>query len=179
MSTKFKPRLDVLPLAQQRLLPRLHPTSRLGMVLYGGTAIALRLGHRVSLDFDFFTDAPLDKKLIHASFPFAAQSTVLQEAADTYTLLVNEEAGEGPSVKVSFFGRIDFGRVGEPDVTEDGVLQIASLGDLMATKLKVLLQRVEAKDYEDLAALLRAGVDLAQGLAAARIMHGPSFQPTR
>lgn len=32
----------------------------LGFALYGGTAIALRLGHRTSVDFDFFNDRPLD-----------------------------------------------------------------------------------------------------------------------
>lgn len=48
----------------------------------------------------------------------------------------------------------------------------------MATKLKVLLQRVEAKDYQDIAALIKAGVSLERGLAAAREMFGHSFQPS-
>lgn len=48
----------------------------------------------------------------------------------------------------------------------------------MATKLKVMLQRVEARDYRDIAALLRARVDLAHGLGAARALFGPSFQPS-
>jgi predicted nucleotidyltransferase component of viral defense system len=46
-----------------------------------------------------------------------------------------------------FFDTIAFGRVGEPDFTDDGVLQVASFADLMATKVKVVLQRAEAKDY--------------------------------
>src|SRR5690606_36120575 len=49
--------------------------------------------------------------------------------------------------------------------------------DLMATKVKVVLQRNEAKDYKDIAAMLKAGVSLAKGLAAARTMYGPNFQP--
>jgi hypothetical protein len=48
----------------------------------------------------------------------------------------------------------------------------------MATKLKVLLQRVEAKDYQDIAALIKAGVSLERGLAAARELYGHRFQPS-
>ena len=57
----------------------------------------------------------------------------------------------------------------------DGVLH--SPMDLLATKLKTILQRAEAKDYRDIAALLRAGSDLATGLDAARTLFGPNFQP--
>lgn len=63
-------------------------------------------------------------------------------------------------------------------MTEDGVLEIASLDDLMATKLKVILQRLEAKDYQDIAAMLQAGQPLEQGLAAARTLYGSAFQPS-
>lgn len=37
------------------------------------------------------------------------------------------------------------------------MLQVASLDDLMATKVKVILQRAEAKDYRDIAAMLNVG----------------------
>lgn len=47
----------------------------------------------------------------------------------------------------------------------------------MAHKLKVILQRAEKKDYEDIAAMLRAGVALGRGLAAARLFFGRAFQP--
>lgn len=80
--------------------------------------------------------------------------------------------------RVAFFGTIDNGRVGEPQLTCDIVMQVASLDDLMATKAKVILQRVEAKDYKDIAAMAKAGVSIAKGLASARKMYGPSFQPS-
>ncbi|RQW76754.1 MAG: hypothetical protein EHM62_09370, partial [Methylococcus sp.] len=85
---------------------------------------------------------------------------------------------EHSHVKVSFFGAIGFGRVGEPDMTDDGVMQVASLDDLMATKVKVILQRAEAKDYRDIAEMVRAGVSLPRGLAAAREFFGAAFQPS-
>ena len=57
----LEPRLDVLPVAQKEIWTSLAPASGLKFVLYGGTAIALHLGHRESLDFDFFRSAPLNK----------------------------------------------------------------------------------------------------------------------
>lgn len=48
----------------------------------------------------------------------------------------------------------------------------------MAMKLKVLMQRVEAKDYRDIAALVNAGIDLPHGLARARAMWPTQFQPS-
>ena len=57
-------------------------------------------------------------------------------------------------------------------------MQIASLLDLFATKLKVLLQRVKAKDYLDIAAMLKHSADLPPALAAARTLYGETLQPS-
>lgn len=178
MSRAFQVHREILPEAQRRLWPELCPTGQLGLVLYGGTAIALRLGHRSSVDFDFFTDQPLDRIAIHTAFSFLDRSQVLQDQPDTFTVLAPCGDPRDSPVKVSFFGAIGFGRVGEPEWTDDHVLQVASPDDLLATKLKVLLQRVEARDYQDIAALIKAGVRLDRGLAAAREMYGRAFQPS-
>ncbi|MBV5298188.1 MAG: nucleotidyl transferase AbiEii/AbiGii toxin family protein [Rhodoferax sp.] len=170
--------MEVLPPAQKRLWPELRAAAELGFALYGGTAIALRLGHRHSVDFDFFSEKPLDRAAIHAAFGFMARSTVWQDRQNTLTVNVPCGDSESECVKVSFFGTIGFGRVGKPDLTEDGVLQVASLADLMATKVKVILQRAEAKDYRDIVAMVSAGVDLAMGLSAARSLYGLNFQPS-
>ena len=178
MRNCFAPRLTILPEAQRRLWPQLAAVSLFGMVLYGGTAIALRLGHRTSVDHDLFSAAPLDKPGIGKRFPFIPASLVLQDAPDTYTVLAPVGDGAQMTVKVSFFGGIGFGRVGEPSWTEDGVMQVASLDDLLATKLNVMLQRVEAKDYLDIAAMIEADVSLPKALASAKLMYGNSFQPS-
>lgn len=171
-------KLAKLPAEQKRLWPALRPSVALGFVLYGGTAISLHLAHRRSVDFDFFRDPPLDKDRIRASFAFMERATVLQDAVDTLSVLVPmERRGDRGGVKVSFFGGLTFGRVGEPLLTRDGVLEVASLDDLMAHKLKVILLRSEKKDYEDMAAMIRAGRKLAHGLAAARTLFGKAFQP--
>ncbi|HEX6123525.1 MAG TPA: nucleotidyl transferase AbiEii/AbiGii toxin family protein [Ktedonobacterales bacterium] len=174
----FAPQLAVLPLAQRQVWPSLAGTIPLGFVLYGGTALALRLGHRPSLDFDFFSDRPLDRAALAGALPLIQSGQVLQDDRETWTLLVSPMPTAPPSVKLSFFGGLRLGRVGEPEQTDDGVALVASRADLLATKLKVLLQRVEAKDYLDIAALLETGASLAQGLADARALYGATFQPS-
>jgi hypothetical protein len=170
--------MDALPPVQRRLWPELRRAQELGFVLYGGTAIALRLGHRDSVDFDFFTDRPLDREALRATLPFMSRATSLQDQGHTWVVLVRPDDSGAEHVKLSFFGTIGFGRVGEPELTDDGVLQVASFDDLMATKVKVVLQRAEAKDYRDIAAMLGANVSLSRGLASARLMFGPNFQPS-
>lgn len=176
MIRKFPPRLDILPSGQRNLWPNLAPAGKLGFVLYGGTAVALQLGHRSSADFDFFSELQLNRGHIISAFPFLSESHLLQDQINTFTFLVS--ATEEP-VKISFFGGIDHGRVGEPRWTEDQIVQVASLDDLMATKVKTIMQRIEAKDYQDIAAILRAGGSLAKAVASAVQMYGSAnFQPS-
>jgi hypothetical protein len=167
MPQRLEPKLGVLPAPQTEIWTRLAPAANLNFVLYGGTAIALHLGHRDSLDFDFFRSEPLNKDQIRAAFGFTNGAAVLQDVPDT--LVVLAEMPSGP-VKISFFGGIGFGRVNDPLQTGDGILLVASLDDLMATKLKATLDRAEAKDYRDIAEMISAGVSLAIGLSAFRAM---------
>jgi hypothetical protein len=167
MPQRLEPKLGILPAAQQQIWSSLAPTPQLGFVLYGGTAIALHLGHRTSVDFDFFRTEALDKEQIRSSFPFVHGASVLQDTRDTLVISAAMPAG---LVKVSFFGRMGIGRVNDPLPTTDGVLLVASLDDLMATKLKATLDRAEAKDYRDIAGMISAGVSLPTGLSAFKQM---------
>ncbi len=177
MKDSFSPQWKILPPAQKRLWPMLKPAAEHGFVLYGGTAIALRLGHRTSVDFDFFSDQPLDKDALKRDLPFLRKGQVLQNRENTLTVSVSAGREKRDAVKLSFFGDIRFGRVGRPQWTEDGILQAASLDDLMGTKLAVLQQRVASRDYQDIAAMIKAGYSLARGLAVSRVLYGASFQP--
>ncbi|MCM0020138.1 MAG: nucleotidyl transferase AbiEii/AbiGii toxin family protein [Tagaea sp.] len=161
----MRPRLKILPPAQRRLWPALAPVAK-DFVLYGGTAVALHLGHRQSVDFDFFSSKPVDSDALIGRQPRLARGKTVQNAHDTWSVVID-------GVKLSFFGGLKTGRVERPDVSDDGVLRIAGLRDLLARKLFVLQKRVDPKDYLDIAAMLDAGLDLPQGLADARAIHGP------
>ena len=59
--------------------PQLKPAVDLGFTLYGGTAIAPRLGYKTSVDFDIFSEKPLNRDAIQTAFKFAGHPTVLQD----------------------------------------------------------------------------------------------------
>ncbi len=138
-------------------------------MLYGGTAVALYLGHRTSVDFDFFRSAPLDKKEIEASFAFVRDAETIQEAENTLVIMAVMPSGP---VRVSFFANMNIGRINEPLQTNDSTLLVASMEDLLVTKLKSILDRAEAKDYRDISAMLSAGVSLEKALGAFAKMYG-------
>jgi Nucleotidyl transferase AbiEii toxin, Type IV TA system len=167
MPPHFEPKTAILPPAQKEIWPQLAAAPALSFVLYGGTAIALHLGHRQSLDFDFFGAEPLDKTRLKTSFAFIRDAQTIKE--DPQTLVVSAKTTIDP-VQISFFGTIGIGHVNPPLQTADGVLLVASLEDLLATKLKIILDRAEAKDYADIAAVLTAGVSLEKGLGAFSMM---------
>jgi hypothetical protein len=169
MPGDFEPRPDILPKAQQEIWSMLAPAPALSFVLYGGTAVALHLGHRVSIDFDFFNGEQLDKKALEEAFGFLRNARIIQE--DENTLVATPEMRSGP-VKLSFFGGVTIGRINEPLWTRDRTLLVASREDLLATKLKAILDRAEAKDYRDIAGLLNAGVSLERALGGFTRMYG-------
>ena len=169
MPDRFDPKIGVLPKAQQEIWPLLAPASALSFVLYGGTAVALYLGHRVSVDFDFFRFSPLDKKELENSFVFLNNADTIQESENT--LVISAPMPAGP-VNISFFGGVAAGRINEPLQTRDTKLFVASPDDLLATELKAILDRAEAKDYRDISALLSAGISLEKALGAFAKMYG-------
>lgn len=169
----MRPRLDILPPPQRTLWDELGAAIPSGFVLYGGTGLALRLGHRNSEDFDFFSNETFLPADLERQVPFLQASQRLQSSQNTLVSLVDRN---GP-VKVSFFGGLGLKRVGDPEAAEEGGVLIASLLDLAATKVKVVQDRAEAKDYLDLNRLLEEGLDLNQALSAALAVYGDVFNP--
>ena len=128
------PRLDILPLPQRDLWPDLA-TLPAGFVLYGGTALALRLAHRISEDFDFFSNQDFMPGDLEGRLSFLMGAVRLQSSPNTLVSLVDR----GGPVKVSFFGGLRLRRVADPDPGEEGGIRVASLLDLAATKVKVVM----------------------------------------
>jgi Nucleotidyl transferase AbiEii toxin, Type IV TA system len=173
MPASFTPRLEILPPPQRRLWDELRDVPP-NFVLYGGTAIALHLGHRQSIDFDFFSRQLLDPDGLIKNVRFMAGATATQMEPNAFSASIDR----GGEIKVSFFCVPDLVRVNPPVIAEANGLKVASLEDLAGTKAKVVLQRAEAKDYLDIDALLTSGsVDLPTALACAQIMYGNTYSP--
>jgi hypothetical protein len=168
----LRPRLDILPPAQQAIWAELAAVPP-DFVLYGGTALALRLAHRISEDFDFFSNRPFRPDELEREIGLLGGAVRIQASANTLVSI----ADRGGPVKLSFFGGLSLSRVGDPDRAEGPGILVASLLDVAATKVKVVQDRAEAKDYFDVAQLLEAGIGLDEALGAARAVYGADFNP--
>lgn len=164
----FEPRFETLTAAQRSLWPKLVDLPP-DVVLYGGTALALRLGHRPSVDFDFFIARSFVPGELRRSIPLLRNAPTIQSAPDT---LVVSVAG----VRVAIYG-VAFPALAAPDLAHDTGIPVASLVDLGATKAMAVLDRAEVKDYLDISALLAAGMDLANMLAGATALFAPVLDP--
>jgi hypothetical protein len=171
--SNFIPRLDILPLPQRRLWDEFAGIPP-EFVLYGGTAIALHLGHRESVDFDFFGDRPFDPAKLASVVPFMEDAQITQREPNTLTGIVDRDG----AVKVSFFGLPEIPRLLLPLQASGNGVRVASLLDLAGMKASVVQVRAEAKDYIDIDAMIASGrIDLPSALAAGLAIYGRQFNP--
>jgi hypothetical protein len=167
---EFKPRLDILPPPQRRLWDELAGIPP-DFVLYGGTAVALHLGHRQSIDFDFFSNRALDATQPDLGIEVLKGATITQREPNTLSCTIDRLG----TVQLSFFG---LPRLAPPLIAPDNGMRVAALLDMAGTKASVVQLRAEAKDYIDIDAILTDGrVDLETALGAARALYGPMFNP--
>jgi nucleotidyltransferase AbiEii toxin of type IV toxin-antitoxin system len=109
----FSANLSILPEPQRRLWAELRDTPKT-FVLYGGTALALRLGHRQSEDFDSFSNKPFRPAELREGIPYLKHAEMTQFQDNPLTALVDRN---GP-VKLSFFGSLGIKHVQDPDIVE-------------------------------------------------------------
>lgn len=170
---RFAPQLDILPPPQRILWPDLDQVPA-GFTLYGGTALALRLGHRQSIDFDFFSFRDIEPDRLLEDLAVLRNAHTLQREKNTLTVLVDRD---GP-IKLSFFGLPRLRQLSPPEQAQDNQIQVASLLDLAGTKASVVQRRAEAKDYIDLDAIFSTtDISIAEALGAASAIYGASFNP--
>lgn len=168
------PHLSILSAAQREIWGLLKPTPK-HFVLYGGTALDLRLGHRQSLDFDFLSNQPFQPHELQGSIPYLHGQQVTQQEKDTLTCEVRTSAG---IVRLSFFGGLGLRQIDPPDTLDSNGIAVASLRDLFGMKCAAVTQRNAVRDYQDIHALITsAGIDLAQGIACARAIYGVQYAP--
>lgn len=168
----FKPDFDILPQPQKDLWLELKDVPD-SFILYGGTAIALQLGHRESVDFDFFGSEAFDPDDLLNSIPALKNAQITQRDKNTLSVKVNR-SGE---VYLSFFGMPNIKSIIPPLETNDGIMKVASLIDLAGMKANVVQKRAEWKDYVDLVALMDAGITLPMALSAGRAIYKDQFNP--
>lgn len=132
---------EILDPKQIEIKDRLAKVFKKTFYLVGGTAIALHLGHRRSIDFDLFTLNPLNKyRLKQKLNTLQVRQQTLFEDMDQLHVILNE-------VKVTFFNypwRID--HAFHPGIP----FAIPSLLSLAAMKAFALGRRAKWKDYVDL-----------------------------
>ncbi|MDR1089154.1 MAG: nucleotidyl transferase AbiEii/AbiGii toxin family protein [Coriobacteriales bacterium] len=136
--------------------------------LVGGTAIALQIGHRKSIDYDLFTDGTVSRlRLKKQVSDYDAGSTMIYEDVDQIHFITR-------GVKLTFFSYpYDI----EHKVEFEGVITMPTLLSLAAMKAFTLGRRAKWKDYVDLYFLLRDRFSLETICAEADRLFGSSFSP--
>ena len=164
--------ISVLPEPRRRLWEMLDGTPSV-FAPCGGAALALRLGHRQSVDFDFFSRDVFQPDSLRRNIPYLSGSLTIRSEENTLSCVLNLD-GE---VMVSFFGGLRMSSVNDPDKANGPGILVASLPDIAATKAAAVQSRANAKDYIDLDALLRSGLSLEEALGAANAVFGAEFNP--
>jgi len=135
--------LEVINAQAKHLLERLSKIKELkSFYLAGGTALALQIGHRSSLDLDFYTEKKFDnKKLLRDLERHFADVKVIQ--IPEQTLIVKIEGKE-----VSFF-HYPYPLI-YPLVKEKKFPPFASKEDIAAMKMMAIIQRGTKRDFIDI-----------------------------
>ena len=156
---------EILNDRQVELLP-LMAQFRREYYLVGGTAIALYLGHRRSIDFDLFKPSTINhKRNLDKIAAAPSPHTVTRRVAEQMNLIVND-------VKVTFF---QYPFPVEPTAKFETYFRLPSLIQLAAMKAYALGRRSKWKDYVDLYFLLRDHFTIAEITACATRLFGELF----
>ena len=80
--------LEVLDRKRKKLLPRLAFLKKYDFYMAGGTALALQLGHRTSIDFDFHTQKKFDSRKLREELDILILLLDLVKKSRAYHLLL-------------------------------------------------------------------------------------------
>ncbi|MBI5220547.1 MAG: nucleotidyl transferase AbiEii/AbiGii toxin family protein [Candidatus Liptonbacteria bacterium] len=156
---------EVLTGEQLKLLPLVKSFSK-SFGLVGGTAIALYLGHRESLDFDLFRFEEFSNYSIKTRIAkYGVIDTILVNKKGEYTFLAG-------GVKFTFFQfpyKIDFSG------SFDDIVKIPDVLTLAAMKAFALGRRAKWKDYVDLYFILKTRYTVSDIAAKGVEIFGNEF----
>ena len=119
--------------------------------LAGGSALAVHFGHRISVDFDFFTASHFRGREIVEKLEKLGRF-IFQEADEKDTLL-----GDFKGVKFSLF-RYDYPLIFKP--TDFLSISLADPKDIAAMKLAAIMDRGTKKDFIDIYFLIKKGISI-------------------
>jgi len=156
---------EILTKEQRELLPLAKKFYK-DFGLVGGTAIALHIGHRESIDFDFFSfekfkNVNIKKRILRSK----KIDKVIRDETEQFTFIIN-------GVLFTFF-RYPFEINYEVDF--DQTLKTPSLLALAAMKIFALGRRAKWKDYVDLYFIIRDFHSLSEIIKQAENMFGNEF----
>lgn len=157
---------DILSKEQKELLPLVKKFSK-DYFLVGGTAIALQIGHRMSVDYDLFTEKKIKrisiKKILDESkFP---TEKIIFEAEEQLHIPVN-------GVKITFF---NYPFAISHLLKFKGIITMPALVDLAAMKAYALGGRAKWRDYVDLYFILKQHHAFSEITARANKLFGSFF----
>ncbi len=156
---------DILDDARQALLPLLKKVAeKESFYLAGGTGLALQLGHRDSIDFDFFTRSEFDTRSLVSELEgiFTGHSiSITQEEKNTLSCLIDQ------SIQCSFF-TYDYPHI--HPLIESEYFPLASIEDIGCMKFSAITSRSVEKDYVDLYVILKQ-IPLTDLLALSKEKH--------
>jgi hypothetical protein len=133
------------------------------------------LGHRESIDFNFFSYRSFRPLDLVRSIGYLQDQTITQQGDSTLSCDVETEKG---IVKMSFFGGLSLAQIEPPERVESNGVAVASLRDIFGMKCATVPQRNETKDYLDIHALLgKTKMSLTEGIAAAKAIYGRQYSP--
>ena len=131
---------EILTPGQNNILPLIAGFSR-EYYLAGGTAVALHIGHRQSIDFDLFTGNDVRRKSIKNQLAKKQiYYNVLHEAYDQLHIMIGD-------VKITFF---NYPYTVPHEQNFEKIITMPGLIDLAAMKAFALGGRAKWKDYVDL-----------------------------
>ena len=156
---------EILSPEQVQLLPFLKTVSK-NFGLVGGTAVALHLGHRRSIDFDLFSHKPFDNNAVKRIVTRVAEITkTFVRHSGEYTFMCGE-------VKVTFY---HYPYTIEYTESLDHIIKIPDLLTLAAMKAFALGKRAKWKDYVDLYFIMRDAHPLSEIVCKSAEVFGNEF----
>lgn len=138
--------LNVLEKRQKEVIEKLKTADWLSeFYLAGGTGLALQIGHRLSEDFDFFTEKDFDADLLTYSVQKDFGFEKISEDKNTLIGVID-------NVRISFLG-FKYKIISQFEKYEN--IRIAGIKDIACMKLSAVTQRSTKKDFIDIYYLLK------------------------